>query len=48
MSCQSLREAIVDVARGTETGAGTRGAVECHVEHCASCRLLMARERQLS
>ena len=48
MSCQSLREAIVDVARGTETGAGTRGTVECHVEHCASCRLLMARERQLS
>ena len=48
MSCQSLREAIVDVARGTETGAGTRGAVECHVEHCASCRSLMTRERQLS
>ena len=48
MSCQSLREAIVDVARGAETRAGTRAAVDSHVEHCASCRLLMARERQLS
>ena len=48
MSCQSLHEAIVDIARGTEIGAGTRAAVECHVGHCASCRLLMARERQLS
>ena len=48
MSCQSLREAIVDVARGAEAGAGTRAAVDCHVEHCAPCRVLMARERQLS
>ena len=48
MSCQSLREAIVDVARGAEAGAGTRAAVDCHVEKCAPCRLLLARERQLS
>ncbi len=48
MSCQSLHEAIVDIARGTEIGAGTRAAVDCHVGHCASCRVLMDRERQLS
>ena len=48
MTCQTLREAIVDVARGVEIGEGTLAAVECHVEHCASCVALMARERQLS
>ena len=48
MSCQSVREAIVDVARDAGVGAGTRAAVECHVGHCAPCRLLMARERELS
>jgi hypothetical protein len=48
MTCQTLREAIVDVARRVEIGEGTLAAVECHVEHCASCAALMARERQLS
>jgi hypothetical protein len=48
MSCQTLREAIVDIARGAETGQGTRAAVECHLDHCHACAALMARERQLS
>ena len=48
MTCQTLREAIVDVARGVEIGEGTLAAVECHVEHCAPCATLMTRERQLS
>lgn len=48
MTCQTLREAIVDVARDVEVGTGTRPAVECHVESCAACATLMTRERQLS
>jgi phage tail tape-measure protein len=48
MTCQTLRDAIVDIARGAETGQGTRAAVECHLDHCEACATLMARERQLS
>ena len=48
MKCHSLRDAIVELARGRDAGPGTRAAVESHVEHCAACAALMARERQLS
>jgi hypothetical protein len=48
MTCQTLREAIVDLARGAEAGQGTRAAIEGHVEHCRACAALLAREEQLS
>jgi hypothetical protein len=48
MKCHSLRDAIVELARGGDTGPGTLAAIESHLEHCASCAGLMARERQLS
>lgn len=48
MSCRSLQDAVVDVARGRDVGAGTIGAVEAHLEHCASCRARFIREQQLS
>jgi hypothetical protein len=48
MSCDTLQDALVEVARGREVGPGTVGAVEAHVEHCASCRARFARELSLS
>ena len=48
MNCHSLRDAIVDLARGGDAGPGTLAAIESHLEHCASCAAMMARERQLS
>jgi hypothetical protein len=48
MSCETLKDGIVELARGKDLGPGTAAAVETHVEHCASCAALLARERQLS
>ena len=48
MKCHALREAIVELARTGDAGAGTRAAVESHLEHCGRCAALMLRERQLS
>ena len=48
MKCDSLRDAIVELARGGDAGPGTLAAVESHLDHCASCAALMTRERQLS
>jgi hypothetical protein len=48
MKCQSLREAIVEMARGEDPGPGTFGAIESHLEHCEACAALLARERRLS
>jgi hypothetical protein len=48
MKCHSLRDPIVERARGGELGAGTLAAVDSHVEHCQSCAAFMSRERQLS
>ena len=48
MNCHSLRDAIVELARRGDAGPGTRAAVESHLEHCASCASLMAREQHLS
>jgi hypothetical protein len=48
MSCQTLKEAIVEKARGGDLRPGTAAAVDSHVEHCASCSALLAREVQLS
>jgi hypothetical protein len=48
MKSHSLRDAIVERARGGELGAGTLAAVDSHVEHCQPCAALMSRERQLS
>ena len=48
MKCHSLRDAIVEQARGGVAGPGTAAAIESHLDHCASCAALMTRERQLS
>jgi hypothetical protein len=48
MKCHSLRDAIVEQARGGTIGPGTAAAIESHLEHCAACAALMTRERQLS
>jgi anti-sigma factor RsiW len=48
MTCHSLRDTIVELARGRDAGPGTRVAIESHIEHCAACAALMTREQQLS
>jgi hypothetical protein len=48
MKCQSLSEAIVEVARGRTVGVGTAAAVDSHVEHCRACAAKLARERELT
>jgi hypothetical protein len=48
MTCNTLQDAIVDVARGRDAGAGTIAAVDAHVEQCGACRTRFARERRLS
>jgi sRNA-binding protein len=48
MTCQNLREALVDLARGVPVGPGTAGAVHSHVEHCPRCAARLARERELT
>ncbi len=44
MTCHTLRDAIVDLARDGATGPGTRAAVDSHVEHCESCADLLTRD----
>jgi hypothetical protein len=48
MKCNSLEDAIVEVARGRNVGPGTAAAVESHVEHCAACAGRLARQRHLT
>jgi hypothetical protein len=48
MTCRSLEEAIVEVARGREVGRGSVAAVETHIEHCPACAARLTRERQIS
>jgi hypothetical protein len=48
MSCQTLNEAIVDLARGMEVGEGTAAAIRAHVGHCAACAARFEREEALS
>jgi hypothetical protein len=48
MSCDTLHDALVDVARGRDAGAGTVAAVEAHIEHCTSCHARFTREVALS
>ncbi len=48
MKCHSLRDAIVEMARGEHAGSGTLAAIESHLEHCAACAALLERERRLS
>ena len=48
MKCHSLRDAIVEMARGEHAGPGTVAAIESHLEHCAACAALLERERRLS
>jgi hypothetical protein len=48
MKCHSLRDAIVEMARGEGAGPSTVAAVESHLEHCAACAARLERERWLS
>ena len=48
MTCQELREALVDHARGVLTGAGSRAAIESHLEYCHECAAEYARQRALT
>jgi hypothetical protein len=48
MSCDTLREAIVELGRGQDVGRGTAAAVETHVAHCRTCAARLERERELS
>jgi hypothetical protein len=48
MSCDALREAIVEVGRGQDVGRGTAAAVDTHVAHCRPCAARLERERELS
>jgi hypothetical protein len=48
MSCDALREAIVEVGRGQRVGRGTAAAVDTHVAHCRPCAARLERERELS
>jgi hypothetical protein len=48
MNCQTLRDAIPDIARGAPVGPGTTAAVETHVQYCAACAAYLTREQELS
>jgi hypothetical protein len=48
MNCQSLAEAIVDLARGVDVGRGATAIVETHLEHCRDCAARFRREQDLS
>jgi hypothetical protein len=48
MRCESLADAIVELARTGVAGRGTHAAIESHLDTCASCAALLERERQLS
>lgn len=48
MSCQNWRDAIVEIARGREVGAGTQAAVETHVDACDACSALLTREQHVT
>ena len=48
MTCHEMREALVDHARGVLTGAGSRAAIESHLEHCHVCATEHARQRALT
>jgi hypothetical protein len=48
MTCHELREALVDHARGVLTGAGSRAAIESHLEYCHGCATEHARQRALT
>jgi hypothetical protein len=48
MTCHELREALVDHARDALTGAGSRAAMESHLEYCHACALEYARQRALT
>ena len=48
MTCHELREALVDHARDVLTGAGSRAAIESHLEYCHACATEYARQRVLT
>jgi hypothetical protein len=48
MSCDTLRDAVVEVGRGQAVGRGTAAALDAHIAYCVSCAARLARERELS
>ena len=48
MSCHSWRDAIVEMSRGREVGAGTQAAVETHIDSCDACAALLTREQHVT
>jgi hypothetical protein len=48
MTCQDLRDVIVDAARGVAVGRGSQAAIDAHLEQCAACRRMQTREQQLT
>lgn len=48
MTCQTVAEALVDLARGVSIGEGSAAAVESHIERCAACAARFERERSLT
>jgi hypothetical protein len=48
MTCQTLQDAIVEIARDGDVGERVRAAVDAHIDGCPSCRARLAREQQLT
>ena len=48
MTCQTLTDAIVELARGADVATGTAAQAEAHLEHCAACHARFVREQELT
>jgi hypothetical protein len=48
MTCHTLADAIVELARGADVAAGTAAQAEAHLEHCAACHARFVREQELT
>jgi hypothetical protein len=48
MSCQTLHDALIDLARGLPAGTGTRAAIQSHIDHCPACAALFFSELELT
>jgi hypothetical protein len=48
VTCQQLRELLVDRARGVRVGAGRQAALESHLEICSDCAVEDARQLALT
>jgi hypothetical protein len=48
VTCHQLQDALLDHARGVLVAAGSRAAIESHLEHCRTCAAEYARQRALT